>query len=180
MNTPLIQDQSHSTLEEKDKIILSVFSSSFGGKTIRINSFDSVSILFQLLPSQKIDILYQGNFLNPQSTFLECGISQGERVILLDQNQLNLKSETFWKNLSKTESDLKHFVSIENDSKLKREFSRLTDMKLIKCESRRYSLNKFASQLSFLWNDSSQNSFKSNLNFETKTISTLPLPNPFH
>jgi hypothetical protein len=179
MKTALVQDQDHPTAEEKDKIIIFIFSPAFGGKKVRVNSLDSVSILFQLLTSQNIDVLYQGNVLNPKSTFFDCGISQGDRVILMNQNQIDFKTETFWKNLSRTESNLKQFVSLEDDPTMKREFARLTDMKLIKCENRRFSFCKLIDHLSFLNKDSFQNSFKSNLNFENKAISTLPLPNPF-
>jgi hypothetical protein len=121
---------------EKDRIIIFVFSPAFGGKKVRVNSFDSVSILFQLVTLQNINALYQGNVLNSKSTFFECGISQGDKVILMNQNQIDFKTETFWKNLSRTESDLKQFGSIENDPLMKREFARLTDLKLIKCENR--------------------------------------------
>jgi hypothetical protein len=62
---------------------------------------------------------------------------------------------------------------------MKREFARLTDLKLIKCENRCFLFRKLAHHVSFLNKDPSQNSFKSNLKIETKSISTLPLPNPF-
>jgi hypothetical protein len=97
----------------------------------------------------------------------------------VNRNQIDFKTEIFWKNLSKTESTLKNVASIENDPTLKREFAKLTDLKLIKCENRCFSFYKLAHQLSFLHKDSFQDSFKTNLNFETKAISNLALPNPF-
>jgi hypothetical protein len=117
--------------------------------------------------------------LNPKSTFFDCKISQGDRIILTIQNQIDFKTEIFWKNVSKTESDLKNISSIENEPTLKREFAKLTDLKLIKYESQCFSFYKLAHYLSFLNEDSFQTPFKSNLKFEIKNISILALPNPF-
>jgi hypothetical protein len=140
--------QNQLSLEEKNKIIIFVLSSEFGGK-IRVNQFDPVSILFQLLTSQNIVVLYKGNVLNSKSTFFNCGISQYDRTILINQKQINFKTETFGINLSKTESNLNQFGDIEYDLKMKREFGRLTDLKLIKCENKPDSFHKLANQLSF-------------------------------
>jgi hypothetical protein len=107
MKPTLQQNQNRTSLTEKDQIIIFVFSSTFEGRKIRVNPFDSVSILFQLLTSQNIDAFYQGNILNPKSTFFDCEISLDDRVILMNRNQIDFKTEIFWKSISETEFDLK-------------------------------------------------------------------------
>jgi hypothetical protein len=78
MKARFVQNQSKTNITENEKIILFVFSSAFGGRKIRVNSLDPLSVLFQLMSSQDILMLYQGIILNPTLNFVEYGITQGD------------------------------------------------------------------------------------------------------
>jgi hypothetical protein len=97
----------------------------------------------------------------------------------MDSEQNDLKTNLFWINFSKLESNLKQLVSHQFDPSIERELSRLNDLELIKIEGEKTSYYHLVRLLSFFREDFQEKAFKTNINFEMKEPSNLPLPNIF-
>jgi hypothetical protein len=148
------------------------------GQRVNVLLFDPISILFQLSSSKKSLIIYQGNILDSKLSFQDCGITEGDKIII-NQSEDNFKADLFWINFSKSESYMKQFPSIQDNPAYKREFLRLNDLKLMRNERIKSSYSKLIQQLSFFQDDSPENVFKTNINFEKNEPSISPLPNIF-
>jgi hypothetical protein len=97
----------------------------------------------------------------------------------MNQNQTDFKTEFFWKNISKKESDLKYFPSFESDPTMKREYARLSDLRFFQSENKHPFFRDITQQMSFYGEDLHQSRFKTQLHIGNKEPSSLPLLNPF-
>jgi hypothetical protein len=66
-----------------------------------------MSVVFQLFPSSQYIIYFQGNVQNTTKTFEECGITNNDQIIVIPKEQLDNKSEFFWKKVSENTSQMK-------------------------------------------------------------------------
>jgi hypothetical protein len=179
MRSPTPQGQGETKFDQKDRIIIFVFSPAFTVRKANVSLFDPLLVLFPMADYQNNLIIYQGNTLHPKLSFIDCGIMQGDKIILLDQEQIDWTAEIFWKNVSKSESAMKRFAFPKLYRIFKREIARLDDLKLVRSETRRFAFYNLVQQLSFLEDTSQKHCFKTNINYEKTEPSTSPLPNIF-
>jgi hypothetical protein len=104
-------------------------------KKVRVLSSDPISVLFKLFPFGNKTVFYQGEIINTSSSFEYYGISDYDRIAVLNHDQMSLDTEEFWKKATKRDIDNKTIWEASQEPFLKREISRHQDLCFQKIEN---------------------------------------------
>jgi hypothetical protein len=97
-------------------------------KKVRYLSSDPLSVLFKLFPFGNKTVFYQGEIINSSSSFEYYGISDLDRIAILNHDQMSFNTEEFWKKATKRDIDNKAIWEASQEPSLKREISRYQDL----------------------------------------------------
>jgi hypothetical protein len=176
METHNLASQNETSLNPENTIFIFLYPSSMKPLKVIVSLFDPLLTLFRLSPFKNNLILHKGFFLDYESSFRDNGIEQEDKIILLSQD--NLKHKTFRIKISEEESFWKQFLSLQlKTALLQVEQARLIDLNLIRIETTKSSYYHLAQQLSHFSEE--EQIFPTNINYEKKEPSNLPLPNIF-
>jgi hypothetical protein len=117
------------------KIFLYACQPNFQGKKVRVLPTDPVYILNPIFPGEKKVYFHNGEAINPTSTFLECKIVNGDRVVTVPIEQMNCDTLRFWKKATANISSDHNKILPSYDAKLRGIFSKLKDNEFLKGES---------------------------------------------
>lgn len=138
---------------------------------------DSIDILNSIFQGDQKVYFFNGNILNPHHSFGDCGISNGDRIVTVPVEQMNLNVEAFWRKATRNGADDKERLNGLNDCQTKFVFAKNNDLTFFKAESRPASNRRLMKTLMFLINDKSSTISNTNISFfPPEKISETPLP----
>jgi hypothetical protein len=163
----------------KSCLILFVCAPSFQGKKVSVFPADPLYVLNPIFPGQKKVYFYNGELLNPNRSFFDCGLSNGNRIVTVPVEQMNLNVEAFWRKATKNSSTDKDRFSGCHNKATKLIFAKNNDLVLFKTESKPNSNRRLLKNLRFLIDDQSSTNCFTNFSYQASSdipSECLPLP----
>ena len=96
-----------------------------------------VSALQCLFPGQKKIFIFNGSFVNENSTFAELGLRSGDSIVALNPSSTKQDDLIQWISMTKDKEDFSDLVKQMLNPKTSAEASRLRDLHLMRMESNR-------------------------------------------
>jgi hypothetical protein len=153
MQTKTLQIQEVTDCIPKGAIIIYVCSPSHQGRKVSVIPTDPLYVVNSISPGDQKEYFFNGDVLNPNHSFQDCGISNGDRIVTVPVEQMNFKVEVFWRKTTRNSvNDKERFTGI-HDRRTKQLFARSNDLILFKAESRAASNRCLMRNLIFLTND---------------------------
>jgi hypothetical protein len=176
-HTKILQIQQITDCIPKVSIIIYVCSPSYQGRKVLVVPTDPLYVLNPIFPGDKKVYFYNGDILNPNHSFTDYGISNGNRIITIPFEQMNIQAEAFWKKATRNNANDKEEFSRIHDKQTKQLFARKNDLILFKAESRAISNRRLMKNLMFLIDDKSSTYSKTIIPSDSPTdVSANPLP----
>jgi hypothetical protein len=152
MNFPLCEIVNNSSLDQDDQLLIFVSFPNLKTKKLRICSSNPISVVFQLFPQGNKTVFYQGEIIEHSESFLDFGMSNNDRIVVIPTENLDFKNEVFWRNATKRDIETKKQIQIIQDPFLRNLFSRQQDLQLFKVEQKPISSRKIIANFQFLKN----------------------------
>jgi hypothetical protein len=177
MQTQTLQIQRATDVIPKNSLIIYVCAPSSQGRKVAVVPTDPLYILNPIFSGDQKVYFFNGDVLNPNRSFIDCGISNGDRIVTVPVEQVSLDVEAFWRKATRNSSNDKDRLNGFHDHQTKFLFAKNNDLVLFKAESRPVSNRRLMKNLMFLINDQSSSFSKTNLSFfPAEKISETPLP----
>jgi hypothetical protein len=177
MQIKAVQIQKANGTVSRDSIIIYICAPSFQFRKVAIVPTDPLYVVNPIFPGDRKVYFYNGNILNPNRSFSNYNISNGDRIVTVPIEQMNLNLETFWRKTTRNSANNKERFNLFHDQQTKYLFARNNDLVLFKAENRPISNQHLTKNLLFLIDDKSSTYFKTALVLEfPKVISEEPLP----
>jgi hypothetical protein len=77
-------------------------------------------------------IFFNGDVVNQNHSFREYGISNGDRIVIIPVEQMNLNVETFWRRTTRNSSNDKERLAGIHDRQIQFLFAKNNDLVLFK------------------------------------------------
>jgi hypothetical protein len=177
LHTKILQIQQITDCISKGSIVIFVCAPSYQGRKVSVIPTDPLYVLNPIFPGDKKVYFYNGDILNPNLSFTDYGISNGDRIVIVPIEQMNIQTEEFWRKATRNSANDKEGFSGIHDKQSKQLFARKNDLILFKAESRATSNRRLMKNLMFLIDDKSSTYSKTIIPSNSSTdVSTDPLP----
>jgi hypothetical protein len=161
----------------KDSLIIYACSPSNQGRKVAVVPTDPLYVLNPIFPGDQKVYFFNGNVLNQNHSFRDYDISNGDRIVTVPVEQMNLNVEVFWRKATRNSSNDKERFTGIHDRQTQVLFAKNNDLVLFKAESRPASNRRLMKNLMFLINDKNYSVSKTNFSsFLPEKISEAPLP----
>jgi hypothetical protein len=135
-----------------------------------------ISTLFSLLPNGRKTVFFDGLVIDHHKTFSELGIESFSRFVILDGENISSNQMCFWKKVTLRDDESREQFQLIGDMMLKKEFSRICDLKLMHLENRSYHIKRMIKNNSvFNVEQNEEQSISTIKDFE-RTMNGTPLP----
>lgn len=165
MQTKILQIQKLSNGIPKNLLAICICAPNSQGKKVGVVPTDPLFILNPLFPGDQKVYFYNGDVLNSHCSFQDYGISNGDRIVTVPFEQMNLSTEIFWRNATRNSSNYKERSNGLHDEQTKFLNAKNNDLVLFKAESKPISNRRLMKNLMFLNDDQSSSFLKTDLSF---------------
>lgn len=104
------------------------------GKKAIVNPTYPIYIINPIFPGMKKVYFHNGHIINPNDTFLDCEIANGDRILTVPVEEMSPNAEIFWKKAT-SNSSKGNQKTFSHDSKMRQIVSKFLDLPILKEES---------------------------------------------
>jgi hypothetical protein len=160
-----VQHNNYISENQNQKILIFVTFPNMIPRKVKVSSSNSIDTLFQFLPNGKKVVFYHGNIIYSSHTFNKYGISDYDRIAIIQEDQISIETEQFWKKATRKDFENKRIFEAFQDPKVQRTISCQQDRAMIQIENSHRSYQNSINTMQFLTTDTYNNEFSTCINW---------------